>query len=838
VFLDVFQLHDKKYRMNNLYHIVDRDGNDMKFVMTPIQEDVLDNLHSRNLILKARQLGMSTFSVLYILDEAIFNENKSCGIVSYSLQHAQHIFKRIIGHALDNLPKDLGNIGIIQQSANEITFSNGSHLRVDTTLRGGTCQIVLVSEFGKTCARSPQKAEEIITGTLQTVAQEGKIIIESTGEGNSGFFAEMCTNAALRGNDNLSALDYKLFFYPWFDEPSYSIDHKIVYDVELTDYFNKLEADSDGKIEIKEPQRRWYAQQKIILHDKIKQEFPSTINESFLSSSEAYYYAEHVERAYNEGRCLSTSLYDALLPVYVAMDIAVNDLTAITFFQLSHGEIRIIDFYEDNNKGIDFYANFLMNDKRYIYNTIFLPHDAAHRDGLIVENTYAREFGRIFAHTNTRFQVLARTDRNLGITQAQNKFARCVFAIKRTKSLLDHLSKYRKKWHEGTGRYLDEPLHDIHCFTGETLISTPNGKVKIKDILIGDYVLTPNGSKKVTAKFDFKTKELININTTTSQITCTKHHKVFSNKGLVTADTLGYNDILITNKDKRLCQNITYLGMEKCAGFRSYFSLMSRETLATLMGISTQETKEDISLERFGKAESQIVNLFTDRFGVITMVKSLKVIIFTTLTKINQIMQSKICGLLKEESILECTCSHPKDNLCQEKALKLHLKKQKNGMDQKQETNGTLKTEKKLSQRRNLLSYLVNSVRKVLNQFGQKQNTAKTPASQQHAEKKELTTYQETVKSVKKNLFAIDTRKRERVLQNAEVYLEEEVNVYDIQVEDDHCYFANNILVSNSDSSDSFRYAMIGVNHIETVGNMSGALDKHKKLVDNRRMRI
>ena len=55
--IDFMQLHDKKYRMNNLYHIVDRDGNDIRFVMNSIQEDVLDKLHSRNLILKARQLG-------------------------------------------------------------------------------------------------------------------------------------------------------------------------------------------------------------------------------------------------------------------------------------------------------------------------------------------------------------------------------------------------------------------------------------------------------------------------------------------------------------------------------------------------------------------------------------------------------------------------------------------------------------------------------------------------------------------------------------------------------------------------------------------------------------
>ena len=144
--------------MNNLYRIIDKDGNSVPFRLNTIQQEVLDTLHTRNLILKARQLGMSTFAVIYLLDEALFNENTSCGIVSYSLEHAQHIFKRIIGHALDTmmpLAKDLA--GIKNWSAREITFNNGSFLRVDTTLRGGSYKMLLVSEFGKTCARNPLK---------------------------------------------------------------------------------------------------------------------------------------------------------------------------------------------------------------------------------------------------------------------------------------------------------------------------------------------------------------------------------------------------------------------------------------------------------------------------------------------------------------------------------------------------------------------------------------------------------------------------------------------------------------------------------------------------------
>ena len=53
-------------------------------------------------------------------------------------------------------------------------------------------------------------------------------------------------------------------------------------------------------------------------------------------------------------------------------------------------------------------------------------------------------------------------DKQLSISHAKIMMERCVFNVSKVKPLLDHISKYRKKWNEGTGRYLEEPLHDIH----------------------------------------------------------------------------------------------------------------------------------------------------------------------------------------------------------------------------------------------------------------------------------------------------------------------------------------------------------------------------------------
>lgn len=453
--------------MNSLYHIIDREGSDIPFKLNYVQKDVLENLHTRNVILKARQIGMSTFSVLYLLDACIWNKNLSAGIVSYSLEHAQYIFKRIIGYALDHIPRWL-NVEIKNRSAREIIFKNGSVLRVDTTLRGGSYQLVLVSEFGKTCARNPQKAEEIITGTLPTVPKEGTSIIESTAEGSDGFFADI-VNQAAQNKDGLSEYDYKLFFYPWYKEPSYTIGEIISYDISLIDYFNSLE--SKG-IKLSDGQKYWYAAQFKFLGEKIYQEFPSTIEESFSSSSEAYFFANAIQAAYQDHRCIENNLYDSLLPVYVAMDIGVNDLTVIIFFQIAHGEIRIIDYYEDKDKGLDFYSKFLLQDKPYLYHTIFLPHDSKKRDPLDTSNSYERDFKRLFSSSNTKFHVLKRQDKQLAIAHARSNLSRCVFNTKRVKKLLDNLSKYRKKWNEALGKYTEEPLHNDSSNHADAFIYT------------------------------------------------------------------------------------------------------------------------------------------------------------------------------------------------------------------------------------------------------------------------------------------------------------------------------------------------------------------------------
>jgi GDP-L-fucose synthase len=92
------------------------------------------------------------------------------------------------------------------------------------------------------------------------------------------------------------------------------------------------------------------------------------------------------------------------------------------------------------------------------------------------------------------------------------------------------------------------------CFTPNTMIETMNGQKEIKDICIGDMVLTHKNNYKKVYHLTKKlvNEELIKISTNGwNTISCTKNHEIFTkNRGFIIADNLEKNDILVIPKGK------------------------------------------------------------------------------------------------------------------------------------------------------------------------------------------------------------------------------------------------------------------------------------------------
>ena len=150
------KLSCRKWRISNLYYIKDKKGNKVLFKPNWAQQHLYDNLHYFNVILKARQLGFTTFVMIYFLDACLFNDNHSAGIIAHTQNDATDLFDNKIKYAYDNLPEWLRNARKAESnSARKLSFNNGSQIYTGVSLRSGTLQKLLVSEYGKISAKYP-----------------------------------------------------------------------------------------------------------------------------------------------------------------------------------------------------------------------------------------------------------------------------------------------------------------------------------------------------------------------------------------------------------------------------------------------------------------------------------------------------------------------------------------------------------------------------------------------------------------------------------------------------------------------------------------------------------
>ena len=445
-------LNDPYYRINNLYYIIDKTGRKRKFQLNWAQEELYKNMWFCNVILKARQLGLSTFVGLLFLDRCIFNSNVSAGIIAHTREDAEKLFRRI-KYAYDSLPDALkAERGATIDSARELQLSNGSILRVGTSMRGSTLQYLHISEFGKICAHYPEKAREIVTGSLNTLAPGQYVFIESTAEGSGGYFYDICKEAQKVQNEKLrlTELDWKFFFFPWWKDPSYTLSEYIEPKGHLKDYFEGLEAKG---INLSGSQIAWYSKKYQTQEDDMLREYPSTPEESFQGSASGLFYGRHIGEARIQKR-IARVPYDQNVLVHTAWDLGYGDNTAIWFFQLVGKEIHLIDFYQDSGKSLAEYIH-EVKKRPYTYGEHLAPHDiAAH------EYTHGSSRLEVAKKLGLNFTVVDKLTVIEGIDAVRGIFPRCWFDEEKCREGVRMLENYRKEWDQRLAKWSDKPIHD------------------------------------------------------------------------------------------------------------------------------------------------------------------------------------------------------------------------------------------------------------------------------------------------------------------------------------------------------------------------------------------
>lgn len=288
------RLLDKRWRLNNLYRIIDKSGHDIKFKedARPVLGRFNLDAHSRNIILKSRQHGFTTNACIDGLDDVLFHRNFNFTLIADTVEHATEIFEKI-NYAWRNFPAALRDkLGITASTENvrEIAFSHGSKVKVTTSARSGTVSRLHISEFGKICAQWPKKAKEIIEGSIPAVVPGGRIDIESTAEGEEGQFYELFWQ--FYDKEPESKKDWKVFFYGWTEDPDCQMDGNFDIPIELQEYQNIHE--------LTDEQINWYFKEKQTLKKSMLQEYPTTPEEAFIGSGEKLFDHEEVSRRLKE----------------------------------------------------------------------------------------------------------------------------------------------------------------------------------------------------------------------------------------------------------------------------------------------------------------------------------------------------------------------------------------------------------------------------------------------------------------------------------------------------------------------------------------------------------
>jgi len=475
-------LSDWKNRMHSwtLYYIQDKKARVVPFIPNDDQLYLNENLHYFNVIPKARQRGFTTDIDLFFTDQCIFNENISAWIIADTLENAYKIFQKKVKFPYDNLgwpnteensdfyklwQKIKEECKIVKNNESTLEFSNGSSIYVSTSFRSWTLQFLHISEFWKIAHKSPEKAQEIISGAMEAVWEWGLIFIESTAEGKNEFYfiVKEAEQLQLTGK-KLNHLEPKLFFVPWWKDPEYTLDDPhLELTTETIRYFEKLE-EAHEIFWLTENQKKWWQMKKKRLKGKMGREYPSFLEEAFEVIVEWAYYKKEIQQLLKDWRLCKFNR-DPAYPVHLATDLWMADAMACIFFQIIWKEIRIIDRFRWSNLSVKDLHTVKLSKLWYKLDYVFTPHDWAKRsqNDWVSTSDYFRDLWYKVKQLTRDNAIMDRI--NLARDMFSNLWVderlECwIWPKLLPMKLLDLIAQYREKMDHTSGLWLGYPLHN------------------------------------------------------------------------------------------------------------------------------------------------------------------------------------------------------------------------------------------------------------------------------------------------------------------------------------------------------------------------------------------
>ena len=392
-----------------------------RFVPRPYQYNVCDafesGLYKKFLVIWPRRAGKDICALNLMLRAAC----RKVGTYFYIFPTFQ-MGRRILWDAIDisgnrilshYIPEEMIESRNEQQMS--IRLVNGSQIQIlgsdnfDKTLVGTNAIGMVFSEY----ALSDSRAYAFSIPILK--ASNGWVLMVSTPRGKNALWE--LYNVARKSKD-------------WFCE--------------------KLSIDDTKHILIGEIEKE--IEEGSISRDLALQEFWT----SFELGVDGSFYGKALDNLRHKGQITSV-MWDPYMPVHTAWDLGYNDSTCIIFCQVSKdGQIRIIDSYENNKKGLDHYAK-IIKEKEYTYGKHIAPFDIAVHDlGTGISRwKMMHDIGVSFVrYTDKAIGVMD------GIEAVRRHMPKMWIDERSCSSLLKSLENYRQEYDHKRKVYNLNPLHD------------------------------------------------------------------------------------------------------------------------------------------------------------------------------------------------------------------------------------------------------------------------------------------------------------------------------------------------------------------------------------------
>lgn len=256
--------------------VLSKQGRLIPYVETDNQKTLSADRSRRILVLKARQIGIST-----AIQARYFIESMASPVLLAVMAHDAATtarLRRMSDRFYQCLPEairprqQLNNATTISYAnGSEVTFATAGSLNIG---RGGTYTRVHGSEvaFWKDAAAT-------MAGLLQGVPDDGEIVLESTPNGAQGWFYERCMEH-LDGDKSWS-----LHFFPWWTERAY----RLPLEPDETLVYSDDEAQLVQRHGLTLEQIKWRRAKSRELKHLFAQEYPEDARGCFVLSGSGYF---------------------------------------------------------------------------------------------------------------------------------------------------------------------------------------------------------------------------------------------------------------------------------------------------------------------------------------------------------------------------------------------------------------------------------------------------------------------------------------------------------------------------------------------------------------------